>query len=64
METQPDYRELFALLNKHAVDYIIVGAYAMAFHGVPRFTGDIDIFVCPEAQNAARIADIEALGAE
>ncbi len=47
MEIQPDFRELFMLLNKHAVDYLIVGGYALAFHGVPRFTGDIDIFVSP-----------------
>lgn len=55
METQPDFRELFTLLNKHAVDYIIVGGYAMAFHGAPRFTGDIDIFVSPQLQNADNI---------
>jgi hypothetical protein len=55
MEAQADFRELLALLNKHAVDYMIVGAYALAFHGAPRFTGDIDILVRPEAQNAARI---------
>ena len=55
MEVQPDFRELLALLNKHAVEYIIVGDYALAFYGAPRFTGDIDIFVCPQSQNAARI---------
>lgn len=55
MEVQSDFKELLALLNKHAVDYIIVGGYAMAFHGAPRFTGDIDIFVCPEPRNATRI---------
>ena len=60
MEIQPDFKELLVLLNKHAVDYLIVGGYALAFHGVPRFTGDIDIFVCPHSQNAARILD--ALG--
>lgn len=59
MEVQPDFRELLALLNKHAVEYIIVGGYALAFHGAPRFTGDIDIFVRPQPQNAARI--LEAL---
>ena len=57
MEVQPDFRELLALLNKHAVEYIIVGGYALAFHGAPRFTGDIDIFVRPHSQNAARILD-------
>ncbi len=57
MEVQPDFKELLALLNKHAVDYIIVGGYALAYHGAPRFTGDIDIFVRPHPQNAARILD-------
>jgi len=57
MEVQPDFRELLALLNKQAVEYLIVGDYALAFHGAPRFTGDIDILVRPEPQNAARILD-------
>jgi hypothetical protein len=55
MEIQPDYKELLELLNAHNVDYIIVGAYALAFHGAPRFTGDIDIFVKPDPENAERI---------
>ncbi len=58
MEIQPDYKELLELLNAHNVDYIIVGAYALAFHGVPRFTGDIDIFVKPESKNAERIVAV------
>lgn len=57
MEIQQDFRELLALLNKHAVDYLVVGGYALAFHGAPRFTSDIDIFVCPNSQNATRILD-------
>ena len=55
MEVQPDFRELLALLNEHKVDYLIVGGYALAFHGAPRFTGDIDIFVRPEIENAKRV---------
>lgn len=55
MEIQPDFKELLALLNAHNVDYVIVGAYALAFHGAPRFTGDIDIFVKPDPKNAERI---------
>jgi len=55
MEIQPDFKELLELLNAHKVEYFIVGAYALAFHGAPRFTGDIDIFVKPEAKNAERI---------
>ena len=45
MDVQPDFRELLELFNAHEVDYIIVGGYALAFHGAPRTTGDIDIFV-------------------
>ena len=55
MEVQQDYKELLELLNSHKVEYIIVGAYALAHHGVPRYTGDIDIWVRPTADNAARV---------
>ena len=55
METHPDFKDLLALLNEHKVEYIIVGAYALAFHGAPRFTGDIDIYVNPTKENANRI---------
>lgn len=63
METQPDFKELLALFNAHHVDYLIVGGYALAFHGAPRFTGDLDIFVRPDAGNARRIvAALAAFG--
>ena len=55
METQNDYKELLALFNAHKVDYMIVGAFALAYHGSPRYTGDLDILVRPEAGNAQRI---------
>jgi hypothetical protein len=55
METQPDFRELLALFNARHVEYLIVGGYALAFHGAPRFTGDLDIFVEPEMANAHRV---------
>jgi len=55
MEVQPDFRDLLALFNEHKVDYMIVGGYALAFHGVPRYTGDIDIFIKPTSENAKRI---------
>ncbi len=55
MEIQPDFRDLLELLNKHEVEYLIVGGYALAFHGAPRFTGDIDIYVKPHPENAHRI---------
>ena len=55
MEVQPDYRDLLELFNGHKVDYLIVGAYALAFYGAPRYTGDIDILVKPETDNAQRV---------
>ena len=60
MEVQPDFRDLFALLNEHKVEYLIVGGYALAFHGAPRYTGDIDIFVQPHPENARRILRVLA----
>ncbi len=50
-----DFKELLELLNSHEVDYIIVGAYALALHGHPRFTGDLDIYIKPDSQNALQI---------
>ncbi len=55
MEVQQDFRDLLALFNAHHVDYVIVGAHALAYHGAPRYTGDMDIFVCPDSENARRI---------
>lgn len=55
METQPDFKELLALFNKQGIEYIIIGAYALAYHGAPRFTGDIDLYVRPTKENATRI---------
>jgi hypothetical protein len=55
MEVQPDFRDVLASLNAHKVDYVIVGAHALAFHGAPRYTGDMDIFVRSGSDNAQRI---------
>lgn len=55
MEIQKDFREFLALLIEHEVRFMIVGGYALAYHGAPRFTGDIDVFVKPDRENAARI---------
>lgn len=55
MDLQPDFKELLALFNAHRVEYLIVGAYALAFHGAPRYTGDIDLLVRPAPDNAKAI---------
>ena len=41
----PDFKEFAELLNAHRVDYLLVGGYALAAHGHPRYTGDIDFWV-------------------
>ena len=55
MEIQTHFRELLTLLEKNDVEYVIVGGYAMAFHGYPRFTKDIDIFFKNSVDNIKKI---------
>lgn len=50
-----DYEELLRLFNKHRVKYCIVGAFAVAFYAIPRYTKDMDIFAEPSVLNAERI---------
>lgn len=52
-----DLREFIALLSSHQVEYVLVGGHAVAFHGWPRFTQDIDFFVRPTLENGRRIAE-------
>lgn len=52
-----DFRDLLVLLVDHGVEFVIVGAYALAFHGAPRASGDIDLFVKPSSGNAQRVFD-------
>lgn len=63
MELAPDFDEFIGSLTAHGVEFIVVGAYALAFHGPPRFTGDLDILVRPTLDNAARLlAALAAFG--
>ncbi len=54
-----DYRDMLLALSAEQVDFILIGAYALAAHGYPRATMDIDIWVMPSPENAA--ATIRAL---
>jgi len=49
-----DLREFIESLNSHGVEFVVVGAHAVAFHGHPRFTGDIDLLLRPTTENAER----------
>ncbi len=50
-----DFKEFIELLNKNDVKYLVVGGYALAFHGYPRFTKDIDFWVWVDEENAKNI---------
>jgi predicted nucleotidyltransferase len=53
-----DLREFIHLLNTKSVKYVLVGAWALAFHGRPRYTGDIDFFVARNPENADRLMEV------
>ncbi len=50
-----DFKEFLRLLNRHEVAYLLVGGYAVAFHGYPRYTGGIDFWIAVSEDNAARV---------
>ena len=52
MEICHKFKKLLELFNKHKVEQLVVSGYALAFHGAPRFTGDIDLYVRPVRENA------------
>lgn len=55
MVLHQDYRELLNLLNENNVDYLVVGAFALGFLGAPRNTGDIDVWIRVDEENAKQI---------
>lgn len=60
MRLDRDFNEFIALLRTHDARFLVVGGYAVAAHGYPRYTGDLDVWVLVDAVNAQRIVD--ALG--
>ncbi len=53
-----DFKEFVELLNKHKVEYLIIGGYALGIHGYPRYTGDLDIWVNPTLINAQKTLNV------
>lgn len=45
-----------SLLNSHRVEYLLIGGYAVGYHGYPRPTGDMDVWIALSPENAARVA--------
>lgn len=63
-ELNDDFRDMLAALVDAEVEFVVVGAHALAAHGIVRATGDLDIFVRPTKQNAERVvAALRAFGA-
>lgn len=70
MILEKDFEDFVKLLNKYKVAYMIVGGYALALHGKPRHTGDLDIWIDVSEDNAAKLVTVlkefgmETLGLE
>ncbi len=53
-----DFEDFVKLLNRYQVEYMIVGGYALAFHGKPRHTGDLDIWINISEENATKMIEV------
>ena len=51
----PDFLDILSAFSEERVEFLVVGAYALAVHGLPRATGDIDLWVRPTRDNARRV---------
>ena len=55
IQLPPDFKEFLKLLNSHRVEYLLIGGYAVGYHGYPRATGDIDLWVAIRQNNAEKL---------
>jgi hypothetical protein len=55
MSANPDFRDLFSILNTCGAKYLVVGAHAVMHYAEPRYTKDLDIWIDPEPGNAVRV---------
>jgi hypothetical protein len=59
----PDFKEFLQSLSAHQVEYLLIGGYAVAYHGYPRATADMDIWIALHPQNAEKVvAALKAFG--
>ena len=58
MNLSADLREFIELLNSRGVDYVIAGTHSLAYHGCPRYTGDLGILIRPSHENAAKLVPL------
>lgn len=52
-----DFKEFLSLLRSHGVRYLLIGGHAVAYYGYPRATGDLDVWIAVDPENAARTVD-------
>lgn len=57
MELDKDFKEFIELLNEHKVDYLVIGGYAVNYHGYPRYTKDIDFWIWMIEPNIEKLID-------
>lgn len=55
MDLNPDFCDIVAALREEGAEFLVVGAFAMAAHGVPRATGDLDLWVRAELENSKKV---------
>ena len=54
----PDFKEFLKLLNATQVEYLLIGGYAVAYHGYPRATGDMDIWIATHPENTRKVVEV------
>ena len=57
IEFPRDFKEFLQLLNSKKIEYLVIGGYAVGYHGYPRATGDMDIWIAINDQNATKMVD-------
>ena len=58
IQLPPDFREFLRLLNSERVEYLVVGGHAVGFHGHPRATADLDVWISVGVENARRMSEV------
>ena len=58
MQLPPDFKDFLRLLNLKQVEYLLIGGYAVSYYGYPRATGDMDVWIAINPQNAAKVVEV------
>jgi hypothetical protein len=58
MQLPLDFKEFLKLLNSRQVKYLLIGGYAVSYYGYPRATGDMDVWIAINPQNAAKVVEV------